>query len=205
MKRGIETQHAIETTYRKFNFRSRLEAKWAVFFDLCKWKWSYEPIDLPGLIPDFAIGERPTLVEIKPFFAEGEWNEAIEKIVQSKYRKDVVLLGADPTMFGERECQWSPQIGWLVQFDEGNSIVWDLHFGITAGNHEFGLCPMDGDWSNVVWKAPDGISHPNKWSRVEIDHCDQERLFNEKWADACNVSRWIPTEPASQLRKASGQ
>ncbi|MEA2669684.1 MAG: hypothetical protein QOJ33_2618, partial [Chloroflexota bacterium] len=30
---------AIPTTYDGVNFRSRLEAKWAAFFDLLGWRW----------------------------------------------------------------------------------------------------------------------------------------------------------------------
>jgi hypothetical protein len=30
---------AIPTRYRNTNFRSRLEAKWAAFFDIVGWRW----------------------------------------------------------------------------------------------------------------------------------------------------------------------
>ncbi len=63
----------IETRYRGYRFRSRLEARWAVFFDALKIKWEYEPqgFDLGkgGLyLPDFYL---PTFsggmyVEVKP-------------------------------------------------------------------------------------------------------------------------------------------
>lgn len=33
----------IETEYKGYLFRSRLEARWAVFFDACGVKWEYEP------------------------------------------------------------------------------------------------------------------------------------------------------------------
>src|SRR5581483_11404076 len=33
----------IETKYRGYRFRSRLEARWAVFFDTAKIRWQYEP------------------------------------------------------------------------------------------------------------------------------------------------------------------
>ena len=33
---------AIETEYKGYRFRSRLEARWAVFFDACGVKWEYE-------------------------------------------------------------------------------------------------------------------------------------------------------------------
>lgn len=66
------------TKYKGVQFRSRLEARWAVFFDLVGWKWEYEPIDLPGWSPDFRVefkcshsecnGSHSLLVEIKPYF-----------------------------------------------------------------------------------------------------------------------------------------
>lgn len=34
---------AIQTEYRGYLFRSRLEARWAVFFDACRIPWEYEP------------------------------------------------------------------------------------------------------------------------------------------------------------------
>jgi len=34
---------AIQTEYRGYLFRSRLEARWAVFFDACGVDWEYEP------------------------------------------------------------------------------------------------------------------------------------------------------------------
>ena len=51
---------AIETEYKGYLFRSRLEARWAVFFDACGVKWEYEPegFDLgDGLyyLPDFLL------------------------------------------------------------------------------------------------------------------------------------------------------
>lgn len=46
---------SIPTRYRNTEFRSRLEARWAAFFDLAGWKWKYEPIDLNGWIPDFWV------------------------------------------------------------------------------------------------------------------------------------------------------
>lgn len=48
---------AIETSYRGHRFRSRLEARWAVFFDALKVEWEYEKegFELPSgrYLPDF--------------------------------------------------------------------------------------------------------------------------------------------------------
>lgn len=65
---------AIQTKYKDYNFRSRLEAKWAVFFDALGLKWEYEPegFTLPGgirYLPDFRITSPTGLVqwyEVKP-------------------------------------------------------------------------------------------------------------------------------------------
>jgi len=50
----------IQTEYKGYKFRSRLEARWAVFFDACGLSWEYEPegYDLgDGLyyLPDFLL------------------------------------------------------------------------------------------------------------------------------------------------------
>lgn len=63
---------AIETRYKGYNFRSRLEARWAVFFDALGIEWEYEPegFELPDgtrYLPDFRIKNHLGLhyVEIK--------------------------------------------------------------------------------------------------------------------------------------------
>lgn len=50
---------AIPTRYSGVQFRSRLEARWAAFFDIAGWRWQYEPIDLAGWIPDFRLVATP--------------------------------------------------------------------------------------------------------------------------------------------------
>lgn len=64
---------AIETRYGGYRFRSRLEARWAVFFDALDLKWEYEPegfVTSAGpYLPDFRVwtpqGE-PVWYEVKP-------------------------------------------------------------------------------------------------------------------------------------------
>ena len=62
---------AIETIYNGYRFRSRLEARWAVFFDALGIKYEYEKegYDLGELgwyLPDFWLPEFRMWVEIKP-------------------------------------------------------------------------------------------------------------------------------------------
>lgn len=55
----METIKPIETIYNNYRFRSRLEARWAVFFDTLGVKYEYEPegFQKDGLyyLPDFLI------------------------------------------------------------------------------------------------------------------------------------------------------
>jgi hypothetical protein len=65
---------AIATRYNGYHFRSRLEARWAVFFDAIGCRWQYEPngyqlADRSIYLPDFLIEEgTPSAahVEVKP-------------------------------------------------------------------------------------------------------------------------------------------
>jgi hypothetical protein len=54
-----EKIQAIPTTYNRINFRSRLEARWAVVFDLLNIRWQYEPektfTGFSNYIPDFVL------------------------------------------------------------------------------------------------------------------------------------------------------
>lgn len=63
---------AIQTRYKGYRFRSRLEARWAVFFDALRLKWDYEAegyvLGKSGLyLPDFYLPELRggTYVEVK--------------------------------------------------------------------------------------------------------------------------------------------
>ncbi len=60
---------AIETEYNGYKFRSRLEARWAVFFDYCGIPYEYEPegfeVDGKKYLPDFFLPEVDRWVEIK--------------------------------------------------------------------------------------------------------------------------------------------
>jgi len=61
---------AIETRYKGYRFRSRLEARWAVFFDFMEWEWQYEKegFTLPSgmYLPDFWIATVNMWAEVKP-------------------------------------------------------------------------------------------------------------------------------------------
>jgi hypothetical protein len=59
----------IETHYNGYRFRSRLEARWAVYFDLLHVKYEYEPegfvVNGKCYLPDFYLPELNSYFEVK--------------------------------------------------------------------------------------------------------------------------------------------
>src|ERR1051326_3655562 len=64
------TIRAVETPYRGMLMRSRLEARWALFFDKAGVRYEYEPDRFRALtttyLPDFWLPDFQTFIEIKP-------------------------------------------------------------------------------------------------------------------------------------------
>ncbi len=60
----------LPTVYDGIHFRSRLEARWAVWLDSMKIKWTYEPEGFTdgtiSYLPDFYLHKGDTYLEIKP-------------------------------------------------------------------------------------------------------------------------------------------
>jgi hypothetical protein len=70
-KGKVVTMQAIETRYNGYRFRSRLEARWAVYFDTLGIKYVYEPdgftlSDGSWYLPDFWLPQVSMFAEVKP-------------------------------------------------------------------------------------------------------------------------------------------
>ena len=83
---------AIPTEYKGYRFRSRLEARWAVFFDACGVTWEYEPegiilSDGTAYLPDFYLSDFHCYFEVKRKSLKGtvEGNAAESKISNGQY------------------------------------------------------------------------------------------------------------------------
>lgn len=175
------------TMYTGHRFRSRLEARWAAFFDLCGWRWEYEPRDLPGWSPDFVlIGASRVWVEVKPITELAEFADTgrLERaLLAAKAREDILLVGLGPF-----EVEGSTAIGWLAQAfaGSGDDTVWDWGEGIVgvASLEDNELAPLDvchscGSYQgrltgfyngSLMWQTP----------RVQ-----------ELWARACSMVQWL--------------
>jgi hypothetical protein len=75
---------AIETRYKGYRFRSRLEARWAVYFDALGVDWAYEPEgfvldDGTWYLPDFYIKDWNCYAEVKSImFTEQQFNKCLQ-------------------------------------------------------------------------------------------------------------------------------
>lgn len=93
----------IETFYNGYRFRSRLEARWAIFFDELGIKYQYE---LEGFelsnniryLPDFYIEQMNLFVEIKPSLNSISEND-IDKMDSFVFigNKNLLLIVGEPT------------------------------------------------------------------------------------------------------------
>ncbi len=83
---------AIQTEYKRYLFRSRLEARWAVFFDAMGIEWEYEPegivlSDGTNYLPDFYLPHFHCYFEVKRRSIKGtpEEERVISKISNGEY------------------------------------------------------------------------------------------------------------------------
>lgn len=90
----------LNTKYNGYYFRSRLEARWAIFMDTLGVKYQYEPevFDLDDnlyYLPDFYLPELDVYIEIKPVYPTKE-----EEIKASRLAtvtgKDVYIFYGQP-------------------------------------------------------------------------------------------------------------
>ena len=102
------TIKAIETKYKGYRFRSRLEARWAVFFDALGLDWEYEPegFDLGDgvwYLPDFRVKYPDGSIEwleVKGDISSVSVDECRKIFEFSKHNRIIVLDGTPRgTMF----------------------------------------------------------------------------------------------------------
>ena len=130
----------IETQYKGYRFRSRLEARWAVFFDAIGWSWEYEAegFDLDGLyyLPDFWLPDDKTFVEVKP---GGLSEDDLEKVNRlSVYYLVILAIGLPEEKSYVR-----------LAHRETDAVYFVRHNGNEVGNFELASQPDEYNWLGV--------------------------------------------------------
>lgn len=103
----------IETIYAGYRFRSRLEARWAVFFNWLKIRYVYEPegyelSDGTRYLPDFYLPDQDTFFEVKGVLTDKD-KEKINQFVKDSGK--AVVIGFDGMRFAVNDSLWGEN-GW---------------------------------------------------------------------------------------------
>jgi hypothetical protein len=177
---------AIETYYNGYRFRSRIEAKWAVFYDNMGIPYEYEKegYNFNGVLylPDFWLPDQDCWVEIK-----GEnSSDGLEKcslLARSSGKNAYMFVGSLPDFNGElrgsSNC-FAAFTGEEGACDEGyqwcecqNCGCLGIHFGGRSGRLPCKKkgCPSEGDresnWNSRKLKAAYKIANMARFEHGE--------------------------------------
>lgn len=126
---GLYSEPWIETDHLGIRFRSRLEARWASFFYICKLHFVYEsPIYYREGYwhPDFFLlfEDRPVLIEVKPTTQVhlGTVQRMCDHEMPSDHQK--VLVGLKPTWYYSGDGTRYLRVGWWI--DKESISEWSL-------------------------------------------------------------------------------
>lgn len=198
---------SIPTSYRGIQMRSRLEARWAAMFDLLGWEWEYEPFDLPGWIPDFAIYRMqkgkprgpfgmampevvrndPILVEVKPYAPDDAklWAPVAKKVhsaMGDRYLSEALLLGQSTIEFR----------GFMVHVGGIVTSVWDekIFPAICVMVDRYGWPAADLYATSDGASLSGGYIYDGNGPRVSEINLSGHTAFSELWNEAGNRSQW---------------
>lgn len=136
---------AIETQYKGYRFRSRTEARWAVYFDAMAIEWQYERegFELPGgrYLPDFFTlvhGDRDWYMHmVAPGRRSGFW---VEIKGQAPTDLELQLLGELAVATGHH--------AFLFAGAPGDESCWSARLGTGAVTAHTGYCQQ------AFWQKP---------------------------------------------------
>lgn len=173
----------IETIYNGCKFRSRLEARWAVFFDAVGVKWDYEPegFDLGGgikYLPDFILHDvdgrwcgigmgNDLYVEVK---GELKLNDQAKV---GAFKRPILLVGSIPkgdTIFELiLDAKMNDCGGW---FYNSASVDGDNYTVIPAINKDGKFELVGADWDLSKYKEAETVEAYNAARMARFEHFD---------------------------------
>lgn len=177
----------IETIYNGYRFRSRLEARWAVFFDSAGIPYEYEPegfilSDGTYYLPDFYLPWFHAYVEIKraniPYALKEEAMRKCQRLFDCAGSCIVLFCEGDPA---ENEMQ----VYCNYSDDEGGGTTWFFASFIEGG-----------------WYADDISIHSGGKHFITIAIYEPGSFFDSDYNDVCLESFYCLDECRSELEQA---
>lgn len=151
----MDTIKAIETRYKGYRFRSRLEARWAVFFDALGLKWEYEREgfnlgDLGWYLPDFWLPQVEMWGEVKPL--KHEPKDLAKCMVLARYGYPVLLLSGTPEN-KPYVALIDPEIRGIDDNFDCQLFAFTMEHGYPIDEHRLYSCIDDDDQFDDVGRA----------------------------------------------------
>lgn len=152
----------IETVYNGYRFRSRLEARWAVFFDAIGAEWEYEPegYRLPDgtmYLPDFLLknvrgrGAENIYVEVKGVLTKDDLHK-IDMFTDPKQQgypdgnHPIIIFGQIP------DCRAIPA-HYVPYLNRYVGPWWEIDIDKDNNENFYNLFYSEGDWYRTCPKA----------------------------------------------------
>ena len=198
---------AIETVYKGCKFRSRLEARWAVFFDAMDIRWEYEPqgyeTETGDYLPDFYLPDEDFWVEVKPDRpgAMEELKKA-KSFVDKSLRRIIILPNlpkADKegmywyTVFSydslRRGVDNRKVFFWRYGHDERGHIITDVCISDRSFRYDFfmgnPLRAIQDSEMFCVYGCKVG-----KYPEFDLEYNSDTDKFDEVWVSCCDTPRY---------------
>lgn len=181
----------IETYYNGYRFRSRLEARWAVFFDALGVRYEYEPEgfelgDREYYLPDFYLNDFELYIEIKPFDRSvvqyvGDNNTWEQKCARFRNYtgKAILLCYGDPS-----EAIYKRFFGWDISDSSGGTSEYQALFYDYCG--EIKLLLADDRPDREICVTEDYKENENVISDSRLLSDNQRFFCHYIWSEAQN-------------------
>lgn len=196
---------SIPTRFHGRLYRSRLEARYASFFEALGWLAEYEPIDLTsrvrGYIPDFSLAfvredkgalvPAHMIVEVKPLLMPFDATALAHcRRIDTTWDGDALLVGASHNVTEDETTD--PDI--TIDDDGMFPIVRSGSALAMSGTIEIGRARWQRTAWNAAYLAHDGAcwfvsTSDDPCTRLDADHYMHARW---SWANAGNDSQWQP-------------
>lgn len=154
------TIQAIETHYKGYRFRSRLEARWAVFFDALGIEWEYEKEgynlgEAGYYLPDFWLPQVSMWGEVKPDVFTSDERLKCVALVRGTTYPCLMLIGVP-----QNKPYWAiERTEWKGEPDDLPDDLWECDYCLTMYHDypiqegRFYCMPSDDDEFDDTEKA----------------------------------------------------
>ncbi|MDQ8209635.1 hypothetical protein QEH52_19100 [Coraliomargarita sp. SDUM461003] len=168
---------AIETAYRGYRFRSRLEARWAIYFDEIGIEWEYEPEGFEfdnGIryLPDFFFPQVKLWGEVKAGRFSQKELEKVKMLVKGTEQSCILLEGTPDERSYALVGKATDSDEIIVGEESGYDCVISMYHNYPRDEGRFythtgGLTEADFEWNGLFDDVREAV-HSARSARFEF-------------------------------------